>query len=419
LRIFAAAVAALTCAALAGFVLLTDPGDSASAAARTSTPTPTRTPRATPTPLPRPEPAIGPGLMTASCTSANTARAVLLWQPSRGGTQYVDLSIFNDGFAPGTFISAGPFDRGTWGYAWDGLWPGVTHFVRVNTLTSQGWKPSHTLAFYTPDCNPAAEPAPAADMLGLRDRIAGAISASGIDTAVAVTDLRTGETIDVQGDDPRLPGCTINLFVLLHVVTGLQAGRFAEPEAGDLIGQTINRSDPITARTLLRYWVGDGDVLAGARRVNDLTQALGMRSTLMDHPPAFWSESLNGGRDNVITARDANRGLRAIWDGRLLTPGWRDYLLRKMTLVKPGLNYLLPAGVGYGATVSHKNGFLWAEGWADNDIGIVWFERGGQRYGYALSFFTEGVPTKYADIPMGQRVSSLAWQWFVGRYGYP
>ena len=144
-----------------------------------------------------------------------------------------------------------------------------------------------------------------------------------------------------------------------------------------------------------------------------------MTSTLMDHPPAFPEESLFGGIDNRITARDVNRGLQGLWDGRVLNAWWRDYMLYKMTLVKPGLNYLIPVGTSPGAIVSHKNGFLYSEGWADNDIGIVWFDRGGQRYGYAISFFTQNVRNKYDDIPLGQTVSSLAYQWFVGRYGYP
>jgi hypothetical protein len=210
------------------------------------------------------------------------------------------------------------------------------------------------------------------------------------------------------------------LFVLMRVVVDLQAGRYPEPAPGDLIGQTINRSDPITARTLLRNYLGGGDLYRGLNNVNAFIQSLGMSATLMDHPPAFFDESVFGApRDNRITALDTNRGLRALWDGRILSPGWRDYMLRKMTLVKPGLNYLIPAGASSGAIVSHKNGFLYSEGWADNDIGIVWYERGGQRYGYAISFFTQYVPYKYADIPMGQTVSSLAYQWFVGRYGYP
>ena len=95
---------------------------------------------------------------------------------------------------------------------------------------------------------------------------------------------------------------------------------------------------------------------------------------------------------------------------------WRDYLLDKMTGVKPGLQYLIPAGVSYG-TVSHKNGFSWVpSGWIDNDIGIVMFDSGGVTYAYAISFYTQDVPTKYDDIPLGQAVSSMVWQYFANRY---
>ncbi|HYM14907.1 MAG TPA: serine hydrolase [Dehalococcoidia bacterium] len=349
----------------------------------------------------------------------HSARAIFLWTPSHAGAQWLDLSIFNDGFAPGRFVSSGPLGPAMYGFVWDGLLDGTTHFARVNTLTSAGWLPSQTLAFYTPVCDGGDAPTPGPDMRHLRDNVANAIQASGIDSAVAITDLRTGETIDVEGDGVRLPGCTINLFVLMRVVVDLQAGVYPESDVGETIGETIHRSDPILARRLMINQIGGGDLAAGISRVNDFIRALGMTSTLMDHPPAFPQESQFGLADNRITALDANRGLEALWDGRVLLPGWRDYFLQKMTLVKPGLNYLIPSGVGADATVSHKNGFLYSEGWADNDVGIVWYDRGGERYGYAISFFTQDVSSKYADIPMGQRISSLAWQWFVGRYGYP
>ncbi len=347
-------------------------------------------------------------------------RVTFLWAPSRSGTQWLDLSLTNDGFAPGAFISAGGFAPPVYAFVWPGLVQGTTHFARVNTLTTEGWKSSQTLSFYTPVCDGgASQPAPAADMAQLRADIAAAVAGTSIDTAVAITDLRTGETIDVQGDDQRLPGCTINLFALMRVVVDLQARKYQEPDVGDTIGQTINRSDPILARRLTRDAVGDGDLAAGMTRVNDFMHALGMTSTLLDHPPAFPQESLYGAGENRITARDVNRGLQALWGDRVLNPWWRDYLLYKMTLVKPGLNYLIPIGTSEGAVVSHKNGFLFQEGWADNDIGIVWYERAGERYGYAISFFTENVPGKYDDIPLGQQISSLAYQWFVSRYGYP
>jgi hypothetical protein len=257
-------------------------------------------------------------------------------------------------------------------------------------------------------------------MMQLHDQIWNAIWNSGINTAVTITDLQTHETVDVGGYGTRLPGCTINLFALLRVAVDLQAHRYPEYFVGDAIGQTINQSNPIIARALMRDFIGAGDLGLGMRRVNDFMHALGMANTLMDHPPAFPYESLYGGIDNRITGRDVNRGLQALWDGRVLNPWWRDYMLYQMTRVKPGLNYLIPVGTSNGAIVSHKNGFLWSEGWADNDIGIVWFPRpGGGRVGYAISFFTQGVQTQYADIPLGQYVSSLAYQWFVGRYGYP
>lgn len=359
--------------------------------------------------------------MVSECrgATAHSVRTIFLWTPSGAGEQYLDLSLYNDGFAPGTFIAAGGFWAGMYGYVWDGLRQGVTHFARVNTLTAAGWQPSQTLSFYTPVCDPtAADPPPAPDMLALRDQMASAIDGGTIDAAVAITDLRTGEVIDINGADERLPGCTVNLFGLMRVVADLQAGKYPEPEPGDLISQTIYGSNPVTARRLMRDWVGDGNVFTGIDRVNDFMHALGMTDTQLDHPPAFPEESLRGA-GNTITALDVNRGLQALWDGRVLAPFWRDYLLYKMTLVKPGLNYLIPVGTSDGAIVSHKNGFLYEEGWADNDIGIVWYERGGERYGYAISFFTENVPGKYDDIPLGQEISSLAYQWFVGRYGYP
>jgi hypothetical protein len=162
-------------------------------------------------------------------------------------------------------------------------------------------------------------------MLALKQRIADAIEETTIDTAVAITDLRTGETVDVNGTVPRLPGCTINLFALMRVAMDLQSYAYPEPDPGDLIAQTINRSDPVTARQLVKGWVGGGDLDTGIGRVNDFMHAIGMTSTLMDHPPAFPEESIVGNdqAENEITARDANRGLRTIWDGDVLAPFWR------------------------------------------------------------------------------------------------
>ena len=88
-----------------------------------------------------------------------------------------------------------------------------------------------------------------------------------------------------------------------------------------------------------------------------------------------------------------------------------------MTNVKPGLQYLLATGVGETARVSHKNGFTWFPGgWVDNDIGIVTFESAGVSRAYAISFYSQDVTWEYADVPLGQSVSQMVWQFFAGRY---
>jgi hypothetical protein len=87
---------------------------------------------------------------------------------------WIDLSLQDNGFAPGTFLSAGPFpaeymasavsDRVYNNYfVWTNLTPGLTHYWRVNLLYGDQWYPSATQTYYVPfDCapTPAASPVP-------------------------------------------------------------------------------------------------------------------------------------------------------------------------------------------------------------------------------------------------------------------
>jgi beta-lactamase class A len=235
-----------------------------------------------------------------------------------------------------------------------------------------------------------------------------------------VTDLQTGETIAVNGDHAQLAACSINFVLLFQVVADLQAGRYARSTVDNLVARTLYSSNPVTAHDLYGI-VGDGDVLAGARRVADRIRALGLEHTVLDHPPGYPEESLHPNPydwNNWMTARDANAALAALYSGGELSPGWREYLLSAMTVVKPGLNYLTAVGPEPAALVSHKNGFApTTDGqWIDNDIGIVRFQRGDRVYAYAISFFSQWVPERYADIPLGEEISAAAWQYFSHRY---
>jgi hypothetical protein len=87
------------------------------------------------------------GQPTVSC-AGGAANVVFPWTPVAGGTmQYLDLSLSNNGFAPGTFVGAGPLDPALSALNWNGLLANQTHYWRVNTNTANGWIPSSTGSF--------------------------------------------------------------------------------------------------------------------------------------------------------------------------------------------------------------------------------------------------------------------------------
>lgn len=259
---------------------------------------------------------------------------------------------------------------------------------------------------------PERDPALAA----LQERMQAAVDDYWVDGnfAVAVTDLQTGQTVSVYGDRQQVAGCIWNLSVIIRTLRDAQEGRYPLEEVEALIRQTLWASDAATAFRLYGI-VGDGDHVAGVQRVLDMARALGLTASVIDHPPAFLEYSLGISEPNLVTADEVNLVLEALYQGRLLDSEWTAWLLEAMTRVKPGLNYLTAYGTG--GVVSHKNGFLPEGGtWVDNDAGVVRFERGGQEYAYAITFLSEGVNTKYADIPLGQQLSQMAWEHFAAAY---
>jgi beta-lactamase superfamily II metal-dependent hydrolase len=85
-----------------------------------------------------------------SATVPGTVKATFQWSPLAGvSEQWVDLTLFDNGFAAGTFLGAGPLPGDRKAFVWDGLLPGTTHFWRVNARSESGWIPSDTASFAT------------------------------------------------------------------------------------------------------------------------------------------------------------------------------------------------------------------------------------------------------------------------------
>ncbi|HLF76588.1 MAG TPA: hypothetical protein VJB57_03785 [Dehalococcoidia bacterium] len=70
------------------------------------------------------------------------------WTPAAGAaSQWLDLSLMDDGFSAGSFLTSGPLESNTRQLTWNGLTPGVAHYWRINALTANGWVTSTTGSF--------------------------------------------------------------------------------------------------------------------------------------------------------------------------------------------------------------------------------------------------------------------------------
>jgi hypothetical protein len=310
-------------------------------------------------------------------------------------------------------------------------------------------------------------PASADGLDDLQALLQGTIDASGFTVAVAVTDLQTGETASVRGDEQQLTGCTINLLVLIQATLDMQAGLLTRDVVDAPLLRTIQVSDPHYARYIVSL-IGGGDIRTGITRVRDLISRLGVTTAVFDHPPAYDPESISipveppaqvvaasrtaGGLwrmllgfdpytlqlpaaaesasigaevadeplavpDNIISPIDMNRVLSALWHNQILSPEWTAYLLERMTRVSPGLQYLVGSSGGGLAVVSHKNGYFWTpNGYTDNDVGIVRFKVGGTEHAYAVSYYASNLRGELADAAFAQRLMGVIWNYFQQRY---
>jgi hypothetical protein len=92
--------------------------------------------------------------ISQQCTSPTTVGATLSWTTFGGGEQWVDLSYYNNSWAPGSYVSAGPLPYYQSAFAGDGLTPGATYYARINTLIGGVWYGSSTFSFVAlPDCS--------------------------------------------------------------------------------------------------------------------------------------------------------------------------------------------------------------------------------------------------------------------------
>ena len=126
---------------------------------------------------------------------------------------WIDISLADNGFVPGTFISAGPLPGWASSYEWRGIRPSLTHYVRINQQRSNGlWDPSGTFVFTTQACGGGAAP-----IAGVgRPSIQNVTCTSSLDTATVAnvnpTDRKGGRINALPGDTIRCVATATGAF---------------------------------------------------------------------------------------------------------------------------------------------------------------------------------------------------------------
>ena len=87
--------------------------------------------------------------LTYTCTGGGRATVTFRWAPASSPAffQFLDLTLFNNNFVPGTFLGLGPMAPTQQAQVWPGIIANAIHYFRVNTFSFFGWTPSGTGSF--------------------------------------------------------------------------------------------------------------------------------------------------------------------------------------------------------------------------------------------------------------------------------
>ena len=266
----------------------------------------------------------------------------------------------------------------------------------------------------SPEMLPAAH---APDYEALRVELIDLLTAATGNNALTVLDLQTRDRISINGDRRQLAACTIKIPIMIAVAKDISAGKYSAADVEHLVLPAMGPSLTWPARELLRI-TGDGDVGAGVRRANTIMQSLGVRDSLMTHAPGYYGEehgylASHGEIENWLTSDDVARLLGAIWEGKGLTPGERNYVLWSLTLATPFLDSAFRGPLPTDVAAFHKIGVLYQPENTWNDAGIVVIERDGLEYAYVVALLSSQNTSTYLDgYFLNSSINERVWQTF-------
>jgi beta-lactamase class A len=208
--------------------------------------------------------------------------------------------------------------------------------------------------------------------------------------SAAVLDLDSGRMFQYRPFE-NITASIVKVDILETLLYQAQAAGSGLSAAQQATATTmIEQSDNDSASTLYTEVGGPGPVGAYDR-------AAGLVATT---PNSAWGLTTTTAADQVTLVD------RLAQPNALLAPGSRAYALNLMEHITPSQAWGVSAGVGPGATVALKNGWLpVASGWAVNSIG--WIDGDGRDY--ILAVLTADQPSEQTGIDTISQIAGTAW----------
>lgn len=247
----------------------------------------------------------------------------------------------------------------------------------------------------------------------LREKIEARVArVAGAEAAVAYMDLQTGETLFLNADTAFHAASTMKVPVMIELFRSAQAGRIALGQGILLVNQFASivdgsrySLDPaedgdttlyrrlgrrVPVDSLLRLMITRSSNLAtntlialvGASEVTKAMRGLGAERIQVLRGVED-GKAYDRGMNNTTTARDLAVILRAIEEGRGISPADRQQMID--ILLAQEFNQKIPAGVPRGTRVAHKTGEITSH---SHDAAIVYPP---DRRPYVLVILTRGV----------------------------
>ena len=245
----------------------------------------------------------------------------------------------------------------------------------------------------------AAQPAVAAtspSLTSLEQQLQAMVGGGSSDVGIAALDLRTGETVSIQGNTPFPMASTVKVAVAALYLSQVDHGRRSLDDtingqsARSLMARMLIHSDNRATDMLLKD-------LGGPTALHDWLQANGVTGLRVDRTIA----QLLADKRNLWDHRDSSTPtamvdlLKRIYRAELIQPKSRNYLLDLMAQCETGKNRmkaLLP-----GVPIEHKTGTL--TGLAD-DVGFITMPDGHR---VAVAIFTRGGTNRPSTIAQAAR----------------